>query len=253
MFVMLFAAGLAAAQPTVSTRAVGVAAPASQSNPASERAMPSADDFAKMLKLFDKMFPAQPDPDPTRLAKARGVALSMWPDGTYGSLIETLATTVGNSVLDMKPSDLPMPQASKAKKGKSDEPKAAQPDISLRDQMRRDDPYFDKRMEVVMAAAHRELQRLSPLVEPTLREGLSRALARRFSEPQLADIGAFYASPTGQLYARESMKMWMDGDIARSMMNSMPMLIMQMPGAFERIKAANDTLPPPPRKAKPAN
>ncbi len=246
MLSMILAAGLAAAPPAA--QAVPPAAPSVAA--VTKQAMPSADDFAKMLKMFDKMFPPQPDPDPARLAAARPVALLMWPDGTYGDIFETLATSIGNTVLDMKPSDFPEPPA--GKDDKDAKPKVAKPDVSLRDQMRREDPHFDQRMKLMTAAAHAELQRLSPLIEPPLREGLSRALARRFTEPQLADIGAFYGSPTGRLYAREAIKMWMDGDIARSMMNSMPVLIMQMPGALERMKSADDSLPPPPKKAKPA-
>jgi len=217
---------------------------------------PSIEDFTKMMKMFDKLFPPKPDPDPVRLAQARGVAQSMWPDGLYGDLTESFMISVAEVVLDMKPSDFDMFDDKKAdatgKKGAKATPKVPEKDITLREKMRREDPYFDKRMTVITATARDELKKLSPLIEPPLREGLARSLARRYTEPQLRDLQAFFSSPTGQLYARESFKTWLDSDVMRASMNSMPALIMQMPGVVERIKAASDTLPPPPKKAKPA-
>lgn len=245
MFSLILAAGLAVGQPVAAQKPVEPTTEA----PAKAKGAPSADDFVKMMKMFDKMFPPQPDPDPARLAKARGVAQAMWPDGTYGLLIEHFATTIGNSVLDMKPSDFAALDAPKKPDPKA-KPKPPEPDIPLREKLRAEDPNFDKRVEVLTAALRDEFKRISPLIEPPLREGMSRALARRFTEPQLADLSTFYNSPTGQVYARESMKMWLDSDIARATMNSMPALIMQLPGAMERIKAANDSVPPPPKKKK---
>ena len=246
MLSLILAAGLAAGQPAPAPK---TAEPA-KTAPVVAKAAPSADDFAKMMKLFDRMFPPQPDPEPARLAKARGVAIAMWPDGTYGMMFEHFATTFGNTILDMKPSDFAALEGPKKADPKA-KPKAPEPDIALRDKLRADDPNFDKRVEVITAALREEFKRISPLIEPPLREGLSRALARHFTEPQLVDLNTFYASPTGQVYARESMKLWFDGDVARATMNSMPALVMQMPGAMERIKAANDTVPMPakPKKA----
>lgn len=208
------------------------------------------EDIGKFMAMFDKIFPPQPDPEPVRLNAARGVALKMWPDGTFGSLLETYATTMANTVLDMKPSELEAMFNDK-KDGKAKPVAPADTNLTLRDQMRRDDPHFDKRVEVITAALKAEFARLSPVIEPPLREGLSRAMARRFTQPQLGDLNAFYQSPTGQVYARESLKMWFDSDVMRSTFNAMPAIIMQMPGATQRVDAAMKTLPPMPKKAKP--
>lgn len=208
------------------------------------------EDIGKFMAMFDKIFPPQPEPDPVRLNAARGVALKMWPDGTFGSLLETYATTMANTVLDMKPAELDAMFNDK-KDGKAKPTSPADASLTLRDQMRRDDPHFDKRVAVITAAVKVELAKLSPLVEPQLREGLSRAMARRFTQPQLGDLNAFYQSPTGQVYARESLKMWFDSDVMRSTFNAMPAIIMQMPGAMQRVDAAMKTLPPMPKKAKP--
>jgi len=78
---------------------------------------------------------------------------------------------------------------------------------------------------------------------------LSSALARRFTEPQLADLAAFYGSPTGKVYATESLKMWFDGDIMRSMMASLPTIFMQMPAAMQGMEEASKKCPAPPKQA----
>jgi len=215
-----------------------------------EKKKSDAMDFKKMMAVFDKLFPPQPDPDPARLTAARGVAIHMWPDGTYGMLLDSFVGSMANTVLDLKPADLAMFDDKKSDKdgGKKPLMAAKDPNLTLRDQLRRDDPYFDRRVAAITAALRIEFARMSPLLEPNLREGLSRALARRFTEPQLADLDAFYRSPTGQAYARESLKMWFDGDVMRSTINSMPTLILQLPGAMERVDAAAKSFPMPPKK-----
>lgn len=256
---MLIAIAALAATPTTVERAPVapppiVAVRTEEAKPG-DKMKPGDMDFSKMLAIFDKLFPPQPDPEPARLAAARGVAIHMWPDGTYGMLLDSFVGSMANTVLDLKPADLAMFDDKKDEKkdgSKKTSAAAKDPNLTLRDQLRRDDPYFDKRVVAITAALRTEFARMSPMVEPNLREGLSRALARRFTEQQLADLGAFYRSPTGQAYARESLKMWFDSDIMRSTINSMPTLILQLPGAMERVEAVAKSFPMPPKKQKDA-
>lgn len=222
---------------------VAVSAPAGTAKTATRKAAP---DFAKMMAMFDKLFPPQPDPEPARLSAARGVSARMWPDGTYGALFDSFVGSMANTVLDLKPADLAMLDDKKA--GKATSAPATSPDPTLRDQLRRDDPHFDKRMAAITTAVRAEFARISPLIEPPLREGLSRSLARRFTEAQLAELNAFYQTPTGQVFARESMKMWLDGDVMRSTMSSLPVLMLQFPAAMQRVEAAAKSFPAPPKK-----
>ena len=251
MFIAFTALAVATTTPTKAEAPANPAPAVSQKSvePAAKNKSSGFDDIGKFMAMFDKIFPPQPDPDPVRLNAARGVALKMWPDGTFGSLIEAYATTMANTVLDMKPAELNAMFNDK-KDAKAKPVAAADANLTLREQMRRDDPHFDKRVEVITTALKAEFARLSPVIEPPLREGLSRAMARRFTQPQLADLNAFYQSPTGQVYARESLKMWFDADVMRASMNSMPALMMQLPGAMQRVDAAMKTLPPMPKKAK---
>lgn len=260
---MLIALAAIAASPTTVEKAPATPPPIVAVETTEEK---SADkkksddmDFTKMMAVFDKLFPPQPDPDPARLAAARGVSVRMWPDGTYGMLLDTFVGSIANTVLDLKPSDLAMFEDKKDEKkegekegAKKPAPAAKDPNLTLREQLRRGDPYFDQRVAAITAAVRAEFAHMSPLIEPNLREGLSRSLARRFTEPQLADLDAFYRTPTGQAFARESLKMWFDSDVMRSTINSMPMVILQLPGAMQRVEAAAKSFPEPPKKQKAA-
>jgi hypothetical protein len=253
MLTALAALAVATATPAKSEAAPAnpmVTVPSGKQEPAKNKSS-GFEDIGKFMAMFDKIFPPQPDPEPARLAAARGVAGQMWPDGTFGGLLDSYVTTMADAVLGMKPAELELMFNDK-KNGKAKPIPAADANLTLRDQLRRDDPHFDRRVAVLTEAIRAEFVRLSPVVEPQVREGLSRAMARRFSDAQLADLGAFYRTPTGQVYARESLKMWFDSDVMRASFNAMPAIVMQLPGAMQRVETAMKAVPPAPKRPKKA-
>ena len=71
------------------------AAPAKAKSPAATSEAPSLKpktppSFAEMMKIVDKLFPPQPEPDPARLALARTSVQSIWPDGAYARMMTGL-------------------------------------------------------------------------------------------------------------------------------------------------------------------
>jgi hypothetical protein len=227
--------------------AIPVAAPAAPGNTPkavekAKTAKPNASDFdfAKMLGMFDKMFPAGPEPDPARLALAKTTANGVLPSGTYAALFDDMMGGMVDRVLAMKPGDF-MPTTDKAKGNAS---------LSLHDQMVKDDPYFDERMKIMRRVIGEELIKISAVMEPKLREGLARSIARRFDEKQLKDINLFLATDSGKAFAGQTMRMWIDPDVMRSMMQSMPHLISAAPGAMMRIEAETAHLPKPKKPEK---
>ena len=57
-----------------------------------------------------------------------------------------------------------------------------------------------------------ELAKFAAIIEPKIRDGLARSMARRFDEKQLADINAFLATDTGREFGRQSMNLiWVWG------------------------------------------
>ena len=76
-------------------------------------------------------------------------------------------------------------------------------------------------------------------------------MARRFDEKQLSDINAFLATDSGRAFGGQSMAMWVDPDVMRSMVGSFPEIMTAMPAAMKRLEAETAHLPKPKKKDKP--
>ena len=195
-------------------------------------------DFSQIMKMFDNLFPPGPDPDPARLALAKTTAEGVFPNGTYVALFDDAMSGIVDKVLAMRPGEL-FPAKDGAKTATN---------ASLREELTKDDPHFEERMKIMRKIVGEELIKISALMEPKLREGLARSIARRLDEKQLRDTNAFLATDSGKAFAGQSMRMWVDPDVMRSMMQSMPHIVMAMPGAMIRLEAETAHLPKPKKK-----
>jgi hypothetical protein len=215
--------------------------------PAGNAAQPkSPPDFAAIASFVDKLFPPQPAPDPARLAIARTSVQAMWPDGAYSKMMVGLMGGMFDRLMELKSSDL-AGFGDKAHKTGANAPA----DVSVHDKAAAKDPLFDKRMSAVKQVMTEEMGKISAIIDPRMRDGLARAMARRFDAQQLGEINHFFATPTGQLFAGQYMQLWVDPDTLRSVFASIPELVKLMPEASEKLKAANDKFPKPPAFAKP--
>lgn len=230
---------LACASPAVAVHAPpkGDVTAQSGKGAASKDAKKAGDDFdmGQLFKMFDAIFPPQPAPPPERLALARTTAAGVLPDGTYAAMFEELMSGLVERVLALKPADL-------------GDKKSKDPGLSLREQIAKDDPHFEERMRITRRVIGEELVRLSAVMEPRLRDGLARALARKLDETQLREINAFLATDSGRAFGSHSMRMWMDPDVMRSMVQAFPDMVMAMPGAMKRLEAETAHLPKPKTK-----
>lgn len=213
-----------------------------KSAPIAGEAKNKAPDIGEVLKIFDKMFPAQPEPDPARLAIAQQSAKGLLPDGTYGQMMTGLLDTVATRVLGMSEADF---GGAKDRKGK---PASTE---TLRESILKDDPHFDERLAVIRRVVTEEMGKLSAILEPRMRDGLARSMARRFDARQLGDLNAFLATDSGKAFGQQSMAMWVDPDVMRSIVGAMPDLITAMPAIATRIDKETAHLPKP-KKNKPA-
>jgi hypothetical protein len=194
-------------------------------------------DLGAMFALVDKIFPSQPDPDPARLALARTAVNAMWPDGSYGKIMSSMFGGMYDRAMQLKQSDF----ASLDPKGT----KPADNDQSLHDTLAAKDPYFDQRAAAIRAILEEEAAKLSAVIDPRMRDGLSRAMARKLDEHQLADVDAFFATPSGRAFAGQYLQLWLDPDAMRSMMSATPDMMKLMPEAMQKVKEANDKFPEP--------
>lgn len=212
------------------------APPAKDSAPAAKK---DNFDLAKMMAVFDKIFPAQPEPDPARLALSRTSVQALFPDGTYARLMGGIMKSVADRVMNLSDADF----------GKSGKGKPAST-TTLREQLKKDDPYFDERMKIYERVIGDEFAKLAVIIEPKLREGLARSMARRFDAKQLTEINAFLATDTGKAFGSQSLAMWVDPDVMRAMIQSMPEMMMSMPDVMKRLDAETAHLPKPKKPAK---
>lgn len=234
---------IAALALTISGSALA-APPSSSAAKSAAAAMKSPPDFQAMLGLLDKLFPPQPDPDPARLALARTSVAAMWPDGGYSRMMTGMMGGIFDRVMKIKPSDLP-PMAGIAAK-----PGGPSNDKSLHEQAAAKDPYFDQRVAAMRGVLSEEFGKLSTIIDPRVRDGLARAMARRFDAQQLTEINRFYATPAGHALASQSLALWVDPDMMRSMFSAMPEMMKLMPEIMQKVDAANRKFPKPPASAK---
>ena len=196
-------------------------------------------DMAQMMAVFDKIFPPQPEPAPQRLALSRTSVKGLFPDGTYARIMDGLIGSVMDRVMGLSEADLGKP----AEKGK------AASALTLREQLAKDDPHFEERMQIIERVVGEELAKFAAVIEPKLREGLARSMARRLDEKQLTDINAFLETDSGRAFGSQSMAMWVDPDVMRSMMGSFPEMMTAMPAAMKRLEAETAHLPKPKKPA----
>ena len=199
-------------------------------------------DLSKMMSVLEKLFPAQPDPAPERLALATVAAAGMLPAGTYSAMFDDMMGSVVDRILSLSDADLGADKDGDKEKGASS--------TTLRNEIAKEDPYFDERMKIMQRVIREELVKISAVMEPKLREGLSRSIARRFDEKQLREINTFIATDTGKSFAAQTMRMWMDPEVMRSMAQTIPHMITALPGAMARLEAETSHLPKPKKKTE---
>lgn len=204
--------------------------------------------------------PASAPADPQKAALAGRVAMALWPDGTYGRILDSMFGGGGNGLadlfLDMRPGEvLGMMAESMAGNGKAAAPseKPAAPSPTLREALRAEDPYFEERMRITMKVIGEEVNRIARPLEPRFRDGLAKSIARRFTTEQLGPIAAFLETEAGKAYAAQSMTLFIDKDVMLAMIQSMPAIIKEMPTALKKVEQATAHLPKPKPKAEPVD
>lgn len=106
------------------------------------------------------------------------------------------------------------------------------------------DPGFDQRGAVMGEMMRGVMAEASVVIEPLFREGLSKAYAARFDAAQLGDIAAFFATPTGRVYAGESMKLMADPQVMGASMQALPAMMGSMGDMIAEVEARMAALPP---------
>lgn len=191
--------------------------------------------MAMMTKMFDRLFPAGPEPDPARLAAARSMTMTMFPKGAYGEAMTGFFDRMADHVLSMSEADLadiiPPTPPKKGEKAK------APSTVPLRQMLAEKEPNFDAKLAAGKAFARTMFVKFGDVAEPMFREGMARAMARRFDAAQMAEINAFLATPTGSAYGRQMLGMWFEPDVMRGTFRAFPDMMKMMPELMKDAEA----------------
>ncbi|WP_088310261.1 DUF2059 domain-containing protein [Novosphingobium sp. B 225] len=181
--------------------------------------------------------------DAARLAAAAPVIDKVFPIGTYARIMNGSMDAIMGSVMDGV-GKLPMRDLAKIG-GLSEDELKGMGEGTLQDMMEIIDPAYQQRMDLFMKTMMGEMTTVMSQFEPAVRDGLTQAYAKHFTPQQLADLNNFFATPTGQDYAANSMLLFMDPAVMAKMQELTPALMQQMPAIMGKVEAATAGLPKP--------
>src|SRR5436309_3501144 len=98
----------------------------------------------------------------------------MWADGAYGKMMSGVFGKIFDQAMQLKNSDLAGMGGPLAKPSAT----SASADVSLHDQIAAKDPFFDQRAAAIRAVLQDEMAKVSAIIDPRMRDGLARAMAR---------------------------------------------------------------------------
>tara|TARA_R100001126_G_scaffold53871_1_gene30435 strand:+ start:725 stop:1561 length:837 start_codon:yes stop_codon:yes gene_type:complete len=196
---------------------------AQQETATHESAMSSEalDGFAGMMA---GLFQTEPltDEQTARLPAAQAVVGQMMPDGFYGEMMGDMMDKMLRPMLSMFSQPEFVLGARLAVEAEAVEALGEDEQAELTAML---DPAYEARGDAMVEVLTLRMGGMFSAMEAPMREGLSKAYAVRFDEGQLADIAAFFATPTGSEYARESMALFADPQVMQASMQALPAMM----------------------------
>ncbi|RJY09653.1 DUF2059 domain-containing protein [Aurantiacibacter aquimixticola] len=226
VFAPLAAFGLAVSQPVMAQDAQTV----------------SEDDMAVVGEMMAELFQSEPltAEQQARLPAAQQVVGAMIPEGSYAEMMREVMQNTMAPMLGL----IGSPEVILMSRIDVDEQVFnAMSENERRELMTMLDPAYEERGSVMMDALMGSMYGMFDVIEEPMREGLSKAYAARFTADQLADIAVFFATPTGQVYAPESMALFADPRVMSASMEAMPAMLGSFANMEADIAAAMASLP----------
>lgn len=238
-----FLAGAAALALSVACLAGGAQALAQEtSEPQSE---PTPEQMEEVMGMFAGLFQTEPltPEQEARLPAATAVVTTMMPEGFYAQMMGDMMDQIFAPMMGMFSGETGAELVIGERIGGAAEATDAltpEEKIELATIL---DPAFAQRGAVLQELIGEMMTQTATAIEPAYREGLSRAYAVRFTEDQLADIAAFFATPTGALYATENMRLLADPQVMSASMQAMPAMMSQFGDMDAQMEARMAELP----------
>lgn len=196
------------------------AQPAEQAN-ASEMAPEKFDQFAGMMAGLFETEPLDQTQE-ARLPAAQAVVGQMMPEGFYGAMMGDMMDKMMRPMMAMfaEPAFI-----LGVRLGLEEDAVDALSEDEQVELVKMLDPAYDVRVDTIVGVLTGKMSGMFEAMEAPMREGLSKAYAVRFDDGQLADIDAFFQTPTGSLYAKESMALFADPQVMQATMQALPAMM----------------------------
>ncbi|MEC7421124.1 MAG: DUF2059 domain-containing protein [Pseudomonadota bacterium] len=197
------------------------------------------DEFAGMMAGLFQTEPLTEEQN-ARLPAAQAVVGEMMPDGFYGEMMAGMMDKMLRPMLTMFSQPEFVLGARLAVDAEAIEALEEAEQAELTAML---DPAYQARGDAMVAVLTSRMGGMFTAMEGPMREGLSKAYAVRFDDAQLADIAAFFATPTGGEYARESMALFADPQVMQASMQALPAMMSGFGDIESAMREAMTALP----------
>jgi hypothetical protein len=197
---------------------------AAQEDPEHSESAMSPGDLDEFAGMMAGLFQTEPltEEQNARLPAAQAVVGEMMPDGFYGEMMAGMMDKMLRPMLTMFSQPEFVLGARLAVDAETIEALEEGEQAELTAML---DPAYQARGDAMVAVLTSRMGGMFTAMEGPMREGLSKAYAVRFDDAQLADIAAFFATPTGGEYARESMALFADPQVMQASMQALPAMM----------------------------
>lgn len=179
------------------------------------------DEFAGIMAGLFQTEPLTEEQN-ARLPAAQAVVGEMMPDGFYGEMMAGMMDKMLRPMLTMFSQPEFVLGARLTVDAEAIEALEEAEQAELTAML---DPAYQARGDAMVAVLTSRMGGMFTAMEGPMREGLTKAYAVRFDDAQLADIAAFFATPTGGEYARESMALFADPQVMQASMQALPAMM----------------------------
>lgn len=193
------------------------------------------------MAQLGEMFPVVPltAEEQARLPAARGVVERIMPPGTMGEIMGSMFDNIMGPMTRMATQSATTALVQTL----GIEPAAAMSEEQAAAALGLIDPAWKERREREAEIMPQVMTRVMTDMEPTMRAAMSELYAVYFDVEELADIDAFFATPSGASYARKSFRMSSDPRMMGAMMKEMPAMMGAFMAMGEEIERASADLP----------
>ncbi|GMM94540.1 hypothetical protein [Qipengyuania sp. MTN3-11] len=221
----------------LSVLALMTSAPAIAQNESSGDGVEDAASEEEVFAALGEMFAVEPltAEQEARLPQARAIVEKIVPPGSMGEMMGSMFDGMLGPIFEMageiSTGDAARLLGREAGELELDEAQAREVALLI-------DPALDERNARMKEALPRIIGQVMTALEPAMKTALTEVYAVYFDQTELTDIDAFFSTPSGASYARQSMKMATDPRYLSSMMQAMP----SMMGSFTQMEAEMEAL-----------